>query len=306
MIPILGALVIGFGGIAGYAFEMLEREDNRHVIDLIGNAAHMHLILGTNPTIKTLGLNKVLFSKIYNMRMQYMAYSKAQAAERQKVGLDTDRKDFFYYLLNARDPETGQGFTGPELWGESNLLIIAGSDTTSTALASAFFYLVHNPSTLANLTKEIRTKFDDVEQIHTSPELNSCHYLRAVIDESMRLSPPVGGILPREVLAGGLEIDGHHIPAGTVVGVPHYAIHHNPSYYPDPFTFNPDRWIAESPAETKDTVALAQSAFCPFSVGPRGCIVINFGENLEDIFVAKIVPFFEPRRSWVYEICERD
>lgn len=52
-----------------------------------------------------------------------MAYSKSQASERTKVGLDTDRKDFFYYMLNAKDPVTGNGFTPPELWGESNLLM---------------------------------------------------------------------------------------------------------------------------------------------------------------------------------------
>lgn len=202
-----------------------------------------------------------------------MAYSKAQAAERTKVGLDTDRKDFFYYLLNARDPETGKGFTTPELWGESNLLIIAGSDTTSTALASAFFYLVHNPAKLERLSQEILSTFSDVEKIHSNPTLNSCTYLRAVIDESMRLSPPVGGILPREVLPGGLDIDGIHIPAGIVVGTPHYTLHHNPAYYPEPFSFIPERWIpTSSPEITQESVALAQSAFCPFSVGPRGCI----------------------------------
>jgi len=205
--------------------------------------------------------------------MQYMAYSKAQAAERTKIGLDADRKDFFYYLLNAKDPETGKGFTTPELWGESNLLIIAGSDTTSTALASAFFYLVHNPEKLETLGKEIRSTFSDVEEIHSSPALNSCTYLRAVIDEGMRLSPPVGGILPREVLPGGLDVDGMHIPAGVVVGTPHYAIHHNPDYFPEPFSFVPERWIPNaSPLVTKESVALAQSAFCPFSIGPRGCI----------------------------------
>jgi cytochrome P450 len=150
--------------------------------------------------------------------MEYMAYSKTQAIERSKIGLDTDRKDFFYYLLNARDPETGKGFTGPELWGESNLLIIAGSDTTSTALAGSFFYLVHNPSTLKKLTDEIRSTFETVEDINSGLTLNLCTYLRAVIDEAMRLSPPVGGILPREVLPGGLEVDGIHIPEGTYLG----------------------------------------------------------------------------------------
>ncbi|PQE23749.1 Isotrichodermin C-15 hydroxylase protein [Rutstroemia sp. NJR-2017a BBW] len=250
----------------GKAFEMLEHSTNRHVIDLIGNAAHTHLITGTYPLIKTTGLSKLLFSKIYAQRMKYMAYSKAQALERTKIGLETDRKDFFYYLLNARDAETGQGFTTPELWGESNLLIIAGSDTTSTALAAAFFYLVHNPEKLEILTREILTTFKDVEEIHSGPTLNACTYLRAVIDESMRMSPPVGGLLPREVLSGGLDVDGLHIPEGYVVGVPHYTIHHNPQYYPQPFSFLPERWINEKSA------AVAQSAFCPFSIGPRGCI----------------------------------
>ncbi len=68
-------------------------------------------------------LDKILFRKIAAGRERYMAYSKSQASERTKVGLDTDRKDFFYYMLNAKDPETGHGFTPPELWGESNLLM---------------------------------------------------------------------------------------------------------------------------------------------------------------------------------------
>jgi cytochrome P450 len=202
-----------------------------------------------------------------------MAYSKAQAFERMKLGDDADRKDFFHYLLKAKDPETGKGFTTPELWGESNLLIIAGSDTTSTALASSFFYLIHSASALEKVTKEIRDTFQDLEEVEAGPKLSSCHYLRAVLDEAMRLSPPVGGLLPREVLPGGIAIDGESIPEGMVIGTPHYAVHHNPTYYPSPFTFNPERWTAgSSPTVTAESVTLARSAFCPFSIGPRGCI----------------------------------
>ncbi|CAG8960244.1 hypothetical protein HYFRA_00012764 [Hymenoscyphus fraxineus] len=275
----------------GQAFEMLEREENRHVIDLIGNAAHMHLILGTNPIIKTLGLNKLLFSHIYNLRMQYMSYSRSLAATRQKLGLETDRKDFFYYLLNAVDPETGKGFTTPELWGESNLLIIAGSDTTSTALAASFFYLTHNPHVLRKLEDEIRTKFADVEDIVTGKELGECTYLRAVLEESMRLSPPVGGILPREILTPGLNIDNCPIPAGTVVGTPHYALHHNPSYFPQPYEFLPERWIEDEAGV--DAVALAKSAYSPFSIGPRGCIGKSLAYAELGVALARTV--------WVYD-----
>lgn len=252
----------------GKAFGMLERPDNRFAIDLIGNAAHRHLICGTYLPIHDYHLDKIFFRKIAAGRARYMQYSKSQAAERSKMGMETDRKDFFYYLLKAKDPETGEGFKPVELWGESNLLIIAGSDTTSTALAAAFFYLVHNPETLAKLQKEVRAAFTDVEDIKIGPALSSLHYLRACIDEAMRLSPSVGGILPRQVLPGGIEIDGYTIPEGTVVGVPHYTIHHNATYYPSPFAFHPERWLSEEPT----SVQLAQSAFCPFSIGPRGCI----------------------------------
>jgi cytochrome P450 len=130
-----------------------------------------------------------------------MQYSKSQAMERTKMGLDVDRKDFFYHLLNAKDPETGNGFSMNELWGESNLLIIAGSDTTSTAMAGTFFYLANNPTALEKLYKEIRETFSDVEEIVTGPKLSGCSYLRACIDESMRMTPPVAGALPRQVLS---------------------------------------------------------------------------------------------------------
>ena len=257
----------------GKAFGMLERPDNRFAIDLIGNAAHRHLICGTYLPIHEYHLDKVLFRKIAAGRSRYMQYSKQQAGERMKMGLDVERKDFFYHLLNAKDPETGKGFTTPELWGESNLLIIAGSDTTSTALAAAFFYLTHNPSTLAKLAHEVRSAFNDVEEIRSGPTLAGLHYLRACIDEAMRLSPSVGGILPREVLAGGMQIAGHDIPAGTVVGVPHYTIHHNDAYYAQPFAYQPERWLAsDATGVSAASVQAAQSAFCPFSVGPRGCI----------------------------------
>jgi hypothetical protein len=74
------------------------------------------------PLVDRLKIDKILFPGIAAGRAKYMAYSKAQLLERTKLGDDTDRRDFFYHLLKARDPHTGQGFTTPELWGESNLL----------------------------------------------------------------------------------------------------------------------------------------------------------------------------------------
>jgi cytochrome P450 len=145
-------------------------------------------------------------------------------------------------------------------------------------MAATLFYLVRSKSALERVTAEVRSKFGNVEDIVHGPVLNSCTYLRACIDEAMRMSPSVGGILPREVLTGGMTVDGHKLPAGTVIGTPHYTIHHNESYYPSAYSYVPERWIAgemnslTGRPTTEDEVALASSAFCPFSVGPRGCI----------------------------------
>lgn len=280
----------------GKAFGMLERPDNRFAIDLIGNAAHRHLICGTYLPIHDYHLDKLFFRKIAAGRARYMQYSKGQAAERMNMGMDVDRKDFFYHLLKAKDPETGAGFTTPELWGESNLLIIAGSDTTSTALAATLFYLVHNEQALKKVTHEVRSAFSDVEEIRIGATLSSLHYVRACVDEAMRMSPSVGGILPREVLPGGMEIDGVQVPAGTVVGVPHYTVQHNSAYYPGPFEYRPERWIAGSASDvTTETVAVTQSAFCPFSVGPRGCIGKSMAYAEMTTTLARVVYMYDMR-----------
>ena len=258
----------------GQSFDTLERLDNRFAIKLVGESSRFHYLNAQMPGLKKLGLDRLLFKDLRANRQRFMGYSRGRLQERMKLGTDTDRRDFFYYLLKAKDPETGQGFAQQELWGESNVLLIAGSDTTSTAFSAAFFYLLHHPSYLIELTKLIRSRFSDLESIVSGSELNSLRFLRACIDEAMRLSPPVPTLLPREVLAGGMDIDGLHVPSGTVVGVPIYSLHHNPAYFPEPLVYKPERWLTDetaTPARLEE-IKRAQSAFCPFSVGPRGCI----------------------------------
>ena len=205
----------------------------------------------------------------------YIRYANAQMEQRiaaEKDASQRTRTDFMHYLLNAKDPLTGRGLTTTELNSESSLLISAGSDTVSLIVSATLFYLLHYPVTLTKTTTEVRSAFTSIGEIRGGKTLNELVYLRACIDEAMRLSPPVPSHLPREVLPGGLTIDGQYFPKGTVVGTASYAIHHCKEYYPEPFVFRPERWIIEDKSETESNVATARAAFCPFSLGPRGCI----------------------------------
>ena len=215
----------------------------------------------------------------WNFIMNSRVEANKRAQERAQAGREA-KKDFFYYLLNAKDPETGKGLSMPELWGEANVLMIAGSDTTSTTLAATLFYLVRTPSALARLTKEVRGAFSQVEEIVSGTELNGLVYLKACIDEALRLAPAVPGAIPREVMEGGAVVDGVFLPAGTDCGTPVYSIHRQEKYYRAAGDFVPERWLEGATCSasgmewktTQEEVDTARRAFCPFSIGPRGCI----------------------------------
>ncbi|KAL9010188.1 MAG: hypothetical protein Q9173_004851 [Seirophora scorigena] len=212
----------------------------------------------------------------------------------QAKGLDEDnhRKDMFHYLFRAKDPETGgPGFVQEELFEESDLLVIAGADNTSSmALAVMFFYLVRNANVYERLAEEIRKTFRSSEDIHAGPQLKSCHYLRAFIDEAMRMNPSVGADLNREVLASGMHIDGHFVREGTNVGVAAYTLQHNDGVFADPFAFRPGRWMADKKTGvTAENVAACEAAFAPFSIGPRACPGKNLAYLEMSIIMAKVL-----------------
>jgi cytochrome P450 len=175
-------------------------------------------------------------------------------------------------LSEAKHWDGQELFTPKQVMSEIINLSIAGVDTTTHAMAAAFFYLSlpENAAAYERVTKEVRSTFSNIDDIRLGAELNSCTYMRACIDEAMRLSPPGASAPFRNVLKGGATIEGNYFPEGVDIGVPIYSIHHNPEYYPDPFAFKPERWLTtEMPVEA---VKLAQSAHCPFMYGARGCV----------------------------------
>ena len=267
----------------------------------------MNREMGHMQGLAHLHLDRLLFRDLADANERYQAFGRQQVASRITKGDKIETKDYFYFLETGTDPKTGEQFTLDELVSEAALLIGAGTDTSAAAITSTLFYLLHNPRTLERLTLEILGAFSDVEEIRGSAALSSCVYLRACVDEAMRMSPGIAGILPREVLVDGMTVDGIFYPPGIDVGVPHYTIHHNETYYPQSFEYIPERWIIAEKAvyilpdtkkDWKDlqspaSVGLARSAYCPFSLGPRVCPGKSMAYREISIVLGRMIYLFE-------------
>ncbi|KAL4882545.1 benzoate 4-monooxygenase cytochrome P450 [Aspergillus karnatakaensis] len=205
------------------------------------------------------------------------------------------RKDMLHYLLNAIDPDTGRrGFTEEALQAEALTLTIAGSDTTSVILAGFFFYIVRTPSAYMRLVDEIRLTFTSLRGIRGGSRLMSCQYLRACVEETMRITPAGPSELPRTVLPGGIMIDGDFIPEGTTIGVAHWSFYRNAQYFRDPDRYQPERWIVDG-GVTEEDVAKARSSCLPFTAGTTSCAGKNFALLELYLVIAKTLWQYDAR-----------
>ena len=253
------------------------------------------------PHILKTGIHEWLSPTLIRDFKRFNEYVKLHCNRRLACGHSSTHTDVFTIIQGARNPKTEiPTWTKAELESEAALLVLAGSDTTATAMTATLFYLAHDSHALAEAQAEVRRLFFSSEAIRPGDRLSGCKYLRACVDEAMRMSPPVPGLVPREVLPGGLDVDGHHIPQGTEIGTPIYAIHHEPAYFPAPFSFRPERWLTQSEtsgfnASTEEEVDLARSGFCAFSRGPRDCVGKQMAYREMMIVLANMLWRFEMR-----------
>lgn len=235
--------------------------------------------------------NKFIYESVTNrLRLHKEQAGKPETEQRQ---------DLLHFLIEAKDPDTGlPAFNEESIRAESSLLIIAGSDTTAISLSGIFFYLTGHPWRLQKLTDEILSTFVSVEEIVYGPKLSNCVYLRACIDEGMRLMPSGPCEPSREVLSGGIQIQGEHYPAGTIVGSLPWVNSRSQEAYGDPEVFRPERWIVdEATGVSKEEVAWAKKNFYPFISGPGNCVGRNLAMAEMMIIVARTLHRFEVRRN---------
>ena len=133
--------------------------------------------------------------------------------QKQKL---SGREDIFNYLLSATHPKTGKPFPDSEMFGEAIILFVAGSDTTSTAMLTIFWHLMSDRKSYDTLANEIRSNFHSIDEINYQ-KAQHLPYLRAVIEEGLRIFPPNSGFIPRQVIPSDrpFTLHGKAFPPGV-------------------------------------------------------------------------------------------
>jgi len=213
-------------------------------------------------------------------------YMKEIIADRRQEMADgqdvSGRVDLLSRFISAKDDQGNPTFDDKYLLDVLKNFLIAGRDTTAVCLTWTLYLISQHPDVEKRLLDEINMvvgKDGKVEYAH----LAELKYMRQVIDESLRLYPPVPVDARAAVNDDILPGTGYHIPAGTVVLYAPYAQHRFPEYFKDPLTFNPDRWVTDY---------IKPFAFIPFHCGPRICLGQNMAYQEIKIALATILPKF--------------
>ncbi|KAM3418416.1 hypothetical protein BST61_g4405 [Cercospora zeina] len=179
------------------------------------------------------------------------------------------------------------GLTFGEHESNASLFMIAGTETTATLLSGTTYYLLRNPQYLEKLTREVRDAFSSFEHINIE-SVQRLKYLQAVLQEGLRMYPPVPTLLPRIAPEDGVIICGEFVPGGTVVGVHQLATYRSEAHFKDALDFRPERWLGD-PAYRNDRLDAVEA----FSVGPRNCLGKNLAWHEMRLILSTVLHAFD-------------
>ncbi|CAG2168522.1 unnamed protein product [Oppiella nova] len=266
-------------------------------------------------TLPTLIVSSNIYRKLLGPRGSNAAFFVDFTRSLIKKRRDNNEKhnDFLQLLMDAERPEGdireasdaneahhvnegkdemkayAEAFTGvsekklteDEILAQCFLFFIAGYETTSTALSFCAYELALNPGLQDRLYEETKEAFNEKGEMDYSV-LSRLPFIDALLSETLRHYPPISR-LPRtaaqDVMLGSTGVK---IEKGVSVEIPVYAIHHDPDHYPDPFTFNPDRFMPQN----RDHIQ--PYTYLPFGSGPRNCIGMRFALLSAKLVLAKI------------------
>jgi cytochrome P450 len=215
-----------------------------------------------------------------SVRIMHSMVAKAiEERRRQATGKADDLLD---YMLRAEDPETGRRMTPADLLHNMQFFIVAGHDTTALALSWSLLLLAGDLEVQARASAEARATLGGAPA--GAEHLAAMPYVREVIEEALRLYPPVG-LLARNVRAPD-ELCGREILPNDTLFLPVYALHRHQMWWQNPDAFDPDNFAPEKAASRDRYLNL------PFGAGPRICVGANFAMMQAHIILATLLSRF--------------
>ena len=193
------------------------------------------------------------------------------------------RRDVLSMMIGSEDEGGASGLNDREVRDEAMTLLLAGHETTANALMWTWYLLSQAPDVRSRLHAEVDRVL--AGRTATVADVDSLPYVLAIATESMRLFPPVWAIGRRAKVPAMLGT--YPMPAGAMVFMSQWTMHHDARFYPEPQRFLPDRWTAEFRA------SLPKHAYFPFGGGPRTCIGESFAWMELVLILATIAQHWE-------------
>lgn len=181
-------------------------------------------------------------------------------------------------LMAATDPETGLAISDEDICNDLLIFMLAGHDTTATALTYALWALGHHQEIQDRVAAEAAALGD---RELTPADVPSLRYTVQVLDEALRMCPPAAGV--GRLALQDMAVGGYRIEAGSLVALGIYAVHHDPEVWPNPQVFDPDRFSPEN------SLGRDRWHFIPFAGGSRSCIGEHFARLETTLALATIV-----------------
>ena len=192
----------------------------------------------------------------------------------------SDTPDLLDLLLDGTDPKTKRQMNTAELRDNLLTFIVAGHETTALTLSWALYLMGFDQAVQQKARAEAQTVLQG--RAATGADVENLPYIRQIIDETLRLYPPAGGI--SRTAQRNDTLCGREVRPGDTVMVPIYALGRHQQLWDQPDVFDPDRF--------KDRKAIDRYAYLPFGDGPRICIGASFAQQEAVIILATLLSRF--------------
>eukprot|EP00928_Gymnodinium_smaydae_P081494 TRINITY_DN65000_c0_g1_i1.p1 TRINITY_DN65000_c0_g1~~TRINITY_DN65000_c0_g1_i1.p1 ORF type:complete len:886 (+),score=110.11 TRINITY_DN65000_c0_g1_i1:56-2659(+) len=196
-------------------------------------------------------------------------------------------KDMAERMLTVSDPVSGDVLPDDNIVSQTATFLIAGHDSTSTAITMLFYHLAQHPEVEEKVFQEVMSVVG--HGAVTWDALGKMTYCTQVVKENLRMYAPASQFVKTSPLDRDTHLGPYSIPAGTSFIVSTWGLHYNPNVYPNPTKFDPDRWSPENASKR------SPYAWLPFSYGKRACIGQQLSLIEQRIALAEVVRRFHFR-----------